>query len=189
MGRIGKSWIALLVSVAVLGSLTATAAVSSAGEGPPADIFDPGEARRAPHGSSAPAGDFAQGRGREREVTEMRTAESNTYLTADGSYETVIHPGVVNFKQDGQFRPIDNELVATGGGSGFTNKANAYRVHLPPALDGAPVRIEQDGYWVAFTLEGAHGRAVAQGSTASYVGLSLASMSRSLRRTKASKRT
>lgn len=167
--RLSKSSVAVIVAVAVIGSLSGPSTSSFAKDAPAPDVFDPGPAARGSHDVPEPQGSFSEGRGRDHEVVDMRTSNSNTYVTSDGAYETEVFPGKVNYKDStGSYQPIDNTLEDDQG-NGFKNTANDYTVHLPADLH-APTRITQDGYWLSYTIAGASGRGTVDGRTATYTG-------------------
>jgi RHS repeat-associated protein len=88
------------------------------------------------------------------ELPELRTRNSQTYRTESGALLARVSPVPVNFKDgDGDWRPIDNTLVAGSGGS-HQNEAGAYTATLPEDLS-EPVRFTHGGVWVEFSLDGA----------------------------------
>jgi RHS repeat-associated protein len=96
------------------------------------------------------------------EVPRLRTRNSRTYRTPEGLLEAVVSAGPVNYQDtSGAWQPIDNTLVATSTpGYAWQNKADRYRVLLPPNLK-APVRIQRGEAWLTFKVVGA---AAAQGT-------------------------
>lgn len=162
-----------LVAASVMGMYTIHAVPSAAAppSPPKADIFTPGPINRTPAGGP-PHGGFRNGSTRGREIASMRTANSYTFVTSDGDYQTQLFPGSVNYRAgDASWQKIDDSLVPdTAPGYAYQNKANRYHLRLPASLNGAPVRIEEGGEWVSFALVGASGRPVVDGSTATYEG-------------------
>jgi hypothetical protein len=160
----------LLVAVAVMGSLTATSGTSLANEVPKPDIFTPGPANTdGGQEDPGPRDPFGADKGRHHEIVDMRTRESNTFLNKDGTYDTDVYTGAVNYKDaQGRFQPIDNNLVPDAAAQGFRNRANDYVLHLPRNMGAAPSRIEKDGHWLSFSLQGAQGEASVRDNRASY---------------------
>jgi hypothetical protein len=150
---------ALLVLALLANGLVAAPAASTAGgsslwqrlSGAVSRLVGPDQAEAAP---AAPQGRM--------EVPGLRTRNSRTYRTPEGHLESVISAGPVNYQDaGGAWQPIDNTLVATSTpGYGWENKADRYRVLLPPNL-AAPVRIQRGDAWLSFKLVGA---APAQGT-------------------------
>ncbi len=104
-----------------------------------------------------------------QELPALRTRTSHTYLGSDGTYQAQVFPGSINYQDaNGAWQPIDNTLVAgSEKGVAYQNKANHYNLQLPPTLQ-APVRISAGDAWVAFSLQGASGKASAKEATATY---------------------
>jgi hypothetical protein len=62
-----------------------------------------------------------------REIESSRTADSSKYLMSDGSFQTMISPSDVNYKDaDGTWEPIDTSLVPTDTFGVVHTKASAY---------------------------------------------------------------
>ncbi len=104
------------------------------------------------------------------ELTELRTRSSRTFVDESGSRVTRLYQGAVNFRDgDGDWRPIDNDLVpsADGGGS-IENSANRYRLTLPRDLTDAPMRVAAEGAWVDYQLRDARATATVDGAVATY---------------------
>jgi hypothetical protein len=104
------------------------------------------------------------------EVVSERTRSSRTFVAQNGALRTRFYGEDVNFKDsDGRWREIDNELTGSREpGYAYRNVANSWTVDLPPRLDGAPVRVREDGQWVSFALRGAGGQASTRGNEATY---------------------
>ncbi|MEJ7785837.1 MAG: DNRLRE domain-containing protein [Solirubrobacteraceae bacterium] len=100
------------------------------------------------------------------ELVSRRTAKSRTYRTAEGSLVTKIYTEPVNFRTDGKWSAIDNDLKSTSGG--YTNAANSYDVVLPRTIAGH-VRLREGAKGLDFALVGATGAAQVDGNTARYV--------------------
>jgi hypothetical protein len=109
-----------------------------------------------------------------REIPSFRTEYSDTYVTAQGFYVAKVYSGAVNYQAaDGSWQPIDDQLVPSG--SGYVNKADAYRATLPGSLGSAPVSFAIGGDSASVRLEGASAAASAaasvSGRTAHYHGV------------------
>ena len=76
----------------------------------------------------------------------------------------------VNFKDaTGRWQKIENTLTASDRpGYAFGNAANSWDVDLPSRLEANPVRVEENGVWVEFALDGATAAGAAAGSEAVY---------------------
>lgn len=115
---------------------------------------------------SEPAGSSPPG----REIEELRTSRSRTYVTADGGRVARLFSESVNYRDaGGGWAAIDNKLAASPvEGYAYRNKANRYAVDLPSELGSRPVRIAHDGAWVSFALEEARAAGTVEGATARY---------------------
>jgi RHS repeat-associated protein len=93
-----------------------------------------------------------------REVAELRTRESRTYVDDSGVEVTRFFQGSVNYRDSaGKWQPIDNALMPSfTPGFALRNTANRYTAELPPNL-GDPVRFSVGDDWVTIELEGAQG--------------------------------
>lgn len=88
------------------------------------------------------------------ELEELRTEASRTYEGPDGSRQTVLTSGPLNYEAaDGSWEEIDARWLAdeARGGGGWTNGANSFDARLPSTL-AAPVVVEGNGARIAFTL-------------------------------------
>ena len=82
------------------------------------------------------------------EVVGLRTADSRTFVGANGALVAHIYGGPVNYQDtSGAWQPIDNTLVS--GAGGFENAANRFHIHLPRILGTAPVRVSDGSQWVS----------------------------------------
>ena len=150
MRKVSRSWIAVIVAVTVVGSVAAPPAQSLANDQAKPDVFNPGKATRGSHDVPEPQGDFGQGKGRHHEVVSMRTRESNTYVTADGSFETELFPGTVNYMApDGSFLPIDNTLEATRAGAGSETGKTPTHCIFPVASKARPRGLSRRAFGLA----------------------------------------
>ncbi len=91
----------------------------------------------------------------ERELPELRTRTSRTYLTSTGARLAKVYTGPVNFWDDGAWHAIDNKLEPAGGGA-VRNRANRFEVELPETL-AEPISATTGDDTVRFRLRGARG--------------------------------
>ncbi len=104
----------------------------------------------------------------ERPDTWMQT--SRTFTAANGINTTVIGLTPLNYQDAGAtWQPIDDELTAdTTTGYAWRNTADAYSVEFPANLLSGPIRVSNNGGWVAFQIAGATGAGVVSGNTITY---------------------
>ena len=102
-----------------------------------------------------------------RELAELRTRNSRTYVTANGGRVHRQFAGPVNFRDGESWRAIDNRLEPAAAGR-LRNKANRYDVELPHDIGAAPVRVAHGERSVAFRLKGAQAQADAADQSATY---------------------
>jgi len=107
--------------------------------------------------------------GADGEVTTARTAQSRTFVRANGTRTTRLYAAPVNYQDGtGAWQKIDTTLVARAGAT-LTPAGVATPVSLPTALSAGPVTVTSGGGPVTFRLLGAGGAAAAtSGSTATY---------------------
>ncbi|HSS42332.1 MAG TPA: RHS repeat-associated core domain-containing protein [Solirubrobacterales bacterium] len=103
------------------------------------------------------------------ELSQLRTATSNTYVLPSGERETRLFQTPVNFQdEDGDWKPIDESLEEPPSG-GLTNAANSFDLQLPEQLGTGSVRLSQDDQWLSYRLLGAQTeQAEVEGATAVY---------------------
>jgi RHS repeat-associated protein len=102
-----------------------------------------------------------------RELPELRTANSDTYLRSDGSLAAKISRAPINYRDaSGSWQPINTTLQPSTDGS-LEASTTQLPISLPSSLS-SPVTVGGEGATVSFSLEGAGGSAAASGSTASY---------------------
>jgi hypothetical protein len=105
-----------------------------------------------------------------RELPELRTANSATYLQSDGSRLLRIADHPINFKRNDAWVPINDRLVQAADGS-WGPAASPVAVNLPVRLTGHAVKIGSGGDQVSLALQGAEGASgVATGDKRSYTG-------------------
>lgn len=131
-------------------------------------IVSPGSGSWTSAGEQARAGAGGRSTGADRrELPALRTRTSRTYVDEESGLRVAeISTAPLNYRgPGGDWLPIDNTLVADGGG--FRNRASDVTVRLPGDLASAAV-LEQGGARVAFALEGGVGRASVRGAEARY---------------------
>ena len=102
-----------------------------------------------------------------RELPELRTRSTRTYLTSAGTNVTRLWTGSVNYRDGGTWREIDNELERDANGL-VRNRANRYALTLPADLAAQAVRLSADDASLAFRLQAAHGTPELAGAAATY---------------------
>ena len=114
--------------------------------------------------------DLGTAEGYTHEIVDERSRFSRTYRKDDGTNESVIYESPINFRNDvDEWQAIDNTLVPSDRpGYAYENSANNYKVFFPEDLSTDPVRIENEGEWITYSLEGAQGSPTASGSTVTY---------------------
>ena len=105
------------------------------------------------------------------ELSEERTATSDTFELESGERETRIYGSPVNFEDaEGDWKPIDQELEEAAAG-GITNGANSFDLQLPEQVGEGAVRVSSEGQWISYRYLGpATEAAEVQGAVASYEG-------------------
>jgi RHS repeat-associated protein len=102
-----------------------------------------------------------------RELPELRTETSDTFLRSDGLRSVRISRTPVNYRDSsGSWQPINTTLQPGPSGS-LSTSATILPASLPASLS-SPVTVGSAGQTVSFALEGAGGSATASGSSASY---------------------
>jgi RHS repeat-associated protein len=120
-------------------------------------------------GSGASAGQTpsAEAPSEVRELPELRTETSDTYVRSDGTRSTRISRDPINYRDsEGNWQPISMALQPSANGT-LQASATKLPVTLPSSLS-SPVTVGGEGATVSFALEGAGGSASASGSSASY---------------------
>lgn len=156
LGRRARSAIAGLGGLALIVGAAATTEASSAATPEP---------RARPMALPAVATSPDAGR-----LDELATATSDTYVQADGSYQYVGYTTPVNYlADDGNWQPIDNELVPSPGETfAVENAENNYTVRMPEDASADPVRVVADGQWISFEMDGLDGAPGVDDSEATY---------------------
>ena len=93
-----------------------------------------------------------------KELPQLRTRDTSTYVDEDGAYITRFYQGSVNYDSpSGDWKPIDNQLVPVfTSGYAYKNKANRYIAEFPQDIKD-PVRFTVGKESVAMALEDAEG--------------------------------
>jgi RHS repeat-associated protein len=123
-----------------------------------------------PEGTPAVAAELSEAPPEEPgvELASKRTATSNTFRLPDGTLETRLYESPINYRAEGEWRPIE-ESLEPGEGSALENGSNSFDVSLPERLGEAPVRLSLDEGWISSELVGPTSEAAQlEGSTASY---------------------
>ena len=105
-----------------------------------------------------------------KELPELRTASSDTYLRSDGTRLLKTYAAPVNFREaSGAWTPINDELTQEAAGA-WHPKASGIPVTLPATLGSGPVSFGSPGKEVGLTLQGASllGSAAASGKVGHY---------------------
>lgn len=105
-----------------------------------------------------------------RELLDLRTRSSRTFLQEDGTRRMLVSAAPVNFRNErGEWQPLGNRLrISAAPGYTHENTANSYDLQLPADLSLRPVRFELGGEWIAYSLNGARGSGVAAGNSKTY---------------------
>jgi hypothetical protein len=93
-----------------------------------------------------------------REVPELRTENSDTYLLSNGAYAQRIRNHAVNFRASAgsAWQPIEDQLVQQADGS-WQPQASPVPISFPSSLGAGPVTIGSGDRQLSFQLEGASG--------------------------------
>ena len=79
------------------------------------------------------------------------------YVMNNGLRYATVYPSAIHYEEGGQWKDIDNTLVAaiSGGKSVYQNKAGAWNVRFPQSLSGSDmIGITKDGFTVQFGMAG-----------------------------------
>ena len=97
---------------------------------------------------------------RVRQLEELRSSNSDTYLLSDGSYECVVYAGDKYFRDDsGNYVEIDHSIVAalnTRSGKNYAYKNAAGDVSVYFAANEPAVYVEMNDSSLSFYLSGAN---------------------------------
>ena len=79
------------------------------------------------------------------------------YIMNNGLRYATVYPSAIHYEEGGQWKDIDNTLVAaiSGGKSVYQNTAGAWNVRFPQSLSGSDmIGITKDGHTVQFGMAG-----------------------------------
>jgi RHS repeat-associated protein len=107
----------------------------------------------------------AAGRG-ERELVNLRTRTSKTFVTRDGRRVARVYTGSVHYRDDGRWRNVDTRLLRSG--DSYVSRGTAFDARLPVRLEDGGVRVRKGKGAVSLRLRGARGVARADGSEVTY---------------------
>jgi hypothetical protein len=87
------------------------------------------------------------------EVIDQRTADTKTFLKADGSYVAVLYGDVVHYLDDGKYIDIDNTLSYDESSQSYSTNANSFKVEFPETVEkDKSVRLSQGDYLISWSL-------------------------------------
>ena len=87
------------------------------------------------------------------ELTEKRTEYTKEFRLSNGLNLATVYAEPVHYQEDGQWKEIDNTLVATT--AGFRNTSGVWDVTFPQNMRGSnAVTIQKDGYTLSFYMSG-----------------------------------
>lgn len=94
-----------------------------------------------------------------REVTELREESVKHFLCEDGSYIAATYSAPVHYKENGEWREIDNSLsldrttLSESGKPTYTTKAGGLSVSIPQNFsDGQKIIAQNKGYEISFGI-------------------------------------
>ncbi len=92
-----------------------------------------------------------------REVTELREESVKHFLCEDGSYIAATYAAPVHYKENGEWKEIDNSLsldrtvLSVSGKPTYTTKAGGLSVSIPQSFsDGQKITAKNKGYEIGF---------------------------------------
>ena len=87
------------------------------------------------------------------ELTDRRTENIKEYLLSNGNTLAAVYGNSVHYQEDGQWKEIDNTLIAKNGT--YVNTAGLLRVSFPQNLNGNNyITVTKDGYTLSFGMAG-----------------------------------
>jgi hypothetical protein len=89
-----------------------------------------------------------------RELTSLRTANSDTFLQSDGTRAQKIYSHAVNYRVGDAWQPIEDQLTQANDGT-WHPTASPMPVSLPASLGSGPVTVGPSSQQFGFSLEGA----------------------------------
>ena len=91
------------------------------------------------------------------EVVENRTEFTKEFQMNNGFSMAVVYPEAVHYEKDGQWRDIDNTLVAITAGTEavYTNAEGLWNIQFPQQLSqDRNISVTKDGYTLRFSMAG-----------------------------------
>ena len=86
-------------------------------------------------------------------MTDQRTADTKTFLKADGSYVAVLYGDVVHYLDNGKYIDIDNTLSYDESSQSYSTNANSFKVEFPETVEkDNSVRLSQGDYLISWSL-------------------------------------
>jgi hypothetical protein len=89
-----------------------------------------------------------------RELTSLRSANSDTFLQSDGTRAQKIYSHAVNYPVGDAWQPIEDQLTQSNDGT-WHPTASPMPVSLPASLGSGPVTVGPSSQQFGFSLEGA----------------------------------
>ena len=87
------------------------------------------------------------------ELTDRRTENIKEYLLSNGNTLAAVYGNSVHYQEDGQWKEIDNTLIAKDGT--YVNTAGLLSVSFPQSLTGNNyITVSKDGYTLSFGMAG-----------------------------------
>ena len=87
------------------------------------------------------------------ELTDRRTENIKEYLLSNGNTLAAVYGNSVHYQEDGQWKEIDNTLIAKNGT--YVNTAGLLRVSFPQNLNGNNyITVTRDSYTLSFGMAG-----------------------------------
>ena len=87
------------------------------------------------------------------ELTDRRTENIKEYLLSNGNTIAAVYGNSVHYQEDGQWKEIDNTLIAKNGT--YVNTAGLLRVSFPQNLNGNNyITVTKDGHTLSFGMAG-----------------------------------
>ena len=87
------------------------------------------------------------------ELTDRRTENIKEYMLSNGNTLAAVYGNSVHYQEDGQWKEIDNTLIAKNGT--YVNTAGLLRVSFPQNLNGNNyITVTKDSYTLSFGMAG-----------------------------------
>ena len=103
-------------------------------------------------------------------LPRLWTDKSRTFANSDGTRVVVASEAPLNTQDSaGNWQPINDSLVADDSpGFAWQESSDNYTVQFPTDPSAGPIRVSNNGGWVAFQMEGASGPGTVEGNTITY---------------------